>query len=212
MAVDRAELQEQALGVHRRLLAGDPTASADAAALLLYPLVKRLNARWPLLKRTDACYDAAVEVVSMYLVAPARYDQSRSSLLGWLTMQAHGDLRNDHASPSKRFERSWLVESCLPADPDTGQPPTVGGTVTFDVLPDVGGSQLFQTVREAFPDIRDRQLIWLMCVEGSRSTAEAARVLGLGGLPPPRLTAEVKRHKDRVMRRLRRLGLDDHNE
>lgn len=212
MAVDRAELQQQALGIHRCLLAGDPTASADAATLLLDPLVNGLKARWPLLARTDACYDAAVEVVSMYLVAPARYDPSRSSLLGWLTMQAHGDLCNDHASPSKRFERSWLVESSLAADPDTGQPPTVGDTVTFDVLPDVGGSQLFQTVRDAFPDIRDRQLIWLICVEGSRSTEEAARVLGLEDLPPPHLTAEVRRHKDRVMQRLRRLGLDDHNE
>jgi len=212
MPVDRAGLQEQALGVHRRLLAGDPTASADAATLLLDPLVNRLNARWPLLAQTDACYDVAVEVVSMYLVAPTRYDPVRSSLLGWLTMQAHGDLLNDHASPSKRFERSWLVESCLPADPDTRQPPTVGDIATFDVLPDVDGSQLFHTVREAFPDIRDRQLIWLMCVEGSRSTEEAARVLGLDGLPSPGLTAEVRRHKDRVMRRLRRLGLDDRNE
>jgi len=128
-------------------------------------------------------------------------------------MQAHGDLTNDYASRPKRFERTWLVESALRVDPDTGEPPRVGDEVaSFDSLPDVDGSLVLAAVREAFPDSRDRQLIWLMCIEGSRSSEEAARVLGLEGLTPAQRTAEVKRQKDRVMRRLRRLGLDNRHE
>lgn len=126
MAVGAAELQQQALGVHQRLLSGDPTASAEAADLLLDPLVARLNGRWPGLAHTDACHDAAVEVLVTYLADPARYNPLQASLVGWLVMQAHGDLKNDHASRPKRFERAWLVESALPPDSDTSEPPTVG--------------------------------------------------------------------------------------
>lgn len=213
MALGGAELQQQALSVHRRLLSGDPTAPADAAELLLDPLVARLNGRWPGLAHTDACHDAAVEVLVMYLVDPNRYDPNRASLVGWLVMQAHGDLKNDHASKLRRFERDWLVESELPPDPNTDAPPMVGDQVaSHDTVLAVETSAVFAAVRAAFPDERDRQLIWLTCIEGSRSTDEAARVLGLENLPSAERTAQVKRAKDRVMRRLRRLGLDEKNE
>lgn len=210
MGLGGAELQHQALSVHWRLLSGDPTASADAAELLLDPLVARLNGKWPGLTHTDACHDAAVEVLVMYLTGPHRYDPKRSSLVGWLVMQAHGDLKNAHASRPKRFEREWLVESALPPEPETDAPPTVGDQVaSYDAVPAVDGPSVFAAVRAAFPDERDRQLIWLMCIQGSRSTDEAARVLGLEGLVPVERTTQVRRHKDRVMRRLRRLGLDE---
>lgn len=212
MAESGAELQRHALTVHQRLLRGDPTASADAAELLLDPVVARLQRKWPGIAHTDACYDAAVDVLIVYLNDPTRYQPTRSSLAGWLVMQAHCDLLNDQASRPKQFERLWLVESALPVNPSSGEMPTVGDQVpSLDALPEVDGSLVLAAVREAFPDERDRQLIWLMCIEGSRSTEEAARVLGLSGLPTEQ-RAEVKRHKDRIMRRLRRLGLDDRDE
>jgi RNA polymerase sigma-70 factor, ECF subfamily len=208
-----AKLQEQALEVHKRLLDGDPTASLDATDLLLDPLVKRLRARWPGLPYAEACEDAAVEVFVTYLQAPDRYDPTRSALLTWLTMQAHGDLLNDHASPQKAFERAWLVESALSPDSDVGDAPVLGDqNPWFDAVPSHNASAVLAAIREAFPEERDRWLIWLVCVEGSRSTDEAAAVLGLMDLPPAARTKEVRRHKDRVMRRLRRLGLDKHDE
>ena len=116
--VDGAELQQRALDTHQRLLRRDPAASLDAADLLLDPLVKRLRTKWPGVTYLDACYDAAVEVIVTYLEAPDRYDPARSALLTWLSMQAHGDLLNDYASPQKAFERDWLVESALSREPD----------------------------------------------------------------------------------------------
>ena len=213
MAASEAELRQQALDVHQRLLHGDPTASADAAELLLDQVVARLQRKWPGLASTDACHDAAIDVLVMYFADPSRYQPAQSSLVGWLVMQAHGDLLNDHASKPKRFERLWLVESALPVDPSTGETPRIGDQIpSLDALPDVDGSIVLAAVRDAFPNERDRQLIWLMCIEGSHSTEEAAKVLGLAGLSPAERTAEVKRHKDRVMRRLRRLGLDERDE
>jgi hypothetical protein len=128
-------------------------------------------------------------------------------------MQAHRDLINDYDSRPKRFERLWLVESALPVDPSTGETPRLGEQVpSFDTVPEIDGSTVLAAVRQAFPDERDRRLIWLMCIEGSHATEEAAEVLGLTGLPPAERTAEVKRRKDRIMRRLRRLGLDKRDE
>lgn len=208
MAASDAELWLEALDVHQRLLQGDPIASADAAELLLDPVVARLKRKWPGPAYSDACHDAAVDVLVMYFTDPSRYQPAQSSLVGWLVMQAHGDLLNDYASKPKQFERLWLVESALPVDPNTGEAPRVGDQVpSFDSLPEVDGSAVLAAVRDAFPNECDRQLIWLMCIEGSHSTEEAAKVLGLGGLSSAERTAEVKRHKDRVMRRLRRLGI-----
>jgi RNA polymerase sigma-70 factor (ECF subfamily) len=213
MATSWADLRQQTLEVHQRLLHGDPTASADAAELLLDPVVARLQRKWPGLAHTDACHDAATDVLVVYLADPSRYQPTQSSLVGWLVMQAHGDLLNDHASKPKQFERMWLAESAMPVDPSTGETPQLGDQApSFDTLPEVNGSTVLAAVRDAFPNERDRQLIWLMCIEGSHSTEEAAKVLGLAGLSPTDRAAEVKRHKDRIMRRLRRLRLDDHDE
>lgn len=207
-------LQQQALDLHQRLLNGDPTASLDAAELLLDPLVSRLRAKWPSQNYIDACHDAATEVIVIYLQAPRRYDPARSALLTWLTMQAHGDLLNAYASPQKKFERDWTVESDLSRnDSDGGAEVKLGDQVAWlDAVPTLDGSRVLASVRAAFPEERDRRLIWLMCIDGVHATDEAAAVLDLMQLPPPERAAAVKRHKDRVMRRLRRLGLDESNE
>ncbi len=116
MAASGSELQLQALLVQQRLLRGDPVAPADAAELLLDPVVAHLQYKWPDIAYTDACRDAAVDVLVTYLADPSRYLPNQSSLVGWLVMQAHRDLINDYDSRPKRFERLWLVESALPVN------------------------------------------------------------------------------------------------
>lgn len=208
------QLQQQALEIHQRLLSGDPTASLDAAELLLDPLVNRLRGKWPGHSYIEACHDGATEVIVVYLAAPDRYDPTRSALLTWLTMQAHGDLLNDYKSPQKKFERNWIVESALSGDaPGAETAARLGDQVpSFDVVPSLDVSAVLAAVRDAFPDERDRRLIWLMCIDDVHSTDDAAAVLDLMEVPADERPAAVKRHKDRVMHRLRRLGLDKHDE
>ena len=199
--------------IHQRLLSGDPSASLDAAELLLYPSSTGCAANGRE-QYVDACRDAATEVMVIYLGAPDRYDPRRSALLTWLTMQAHGDLLNDYKSPQKKFERSWLVESALsPDDPEPDTSVRLGDRVPWlDAVPSLDASAALLTIRDAFPDERDRRLIWLTCVEQRHSTDDAAAVLGLMELPQGERAAAVKRNKDRVMRRLRRLRLDRNDE
>lgn len=205
MAEAAAGLQEQALEVHQRLLLDAPTAALDATELLLAPLTRRLRAKWPQLDR-DATHDAATEVLVQYLQAPARYDPTRASLLGWLLLQAHRDLINEYNGKQKSFERAWLVESDLPADRATGEPAQLDDHLPpTEIEPRLGPSRFLSAIRDALPDERDRQLLWAIADEGSRGTDEAAEILGLTHLPPAERTAEVRKNKDRIMKRLRRL-------
>lgn len=207
-------MQQRALVIHQRLLDGDPTASPDAADLLLDPLVRRLRTKWPRPDFAEACHDAAVEVVVAYLSAPDRYDPTRSLLLTWLALQANGDLINAYDSRQKRFERAWIVESALShIEPEGEASPTLGDQIPWlDSVPSLDASAVLTAVRDAFPDESDRRLIWLICVENEHSTDAAAAVLGLAELHPDERTAAVKRRKDRVMRRLRRMRLETYDE
>lgn len=207
MASHGIRLQEQALEIHQRLLLGDPTASLDATELLLAPLIARLQARWPTLDY-DTRYDAATEVLVQYLQAPTRYDAARASVLGWLTMQAHGDLTNAYHSKQRRFEQSWIVESDLPTSPTSGEPRLDDYLPSIEMNPHLDRSRFLADLRDAFPDERDRRLLWHIVVDGSRSTDEAAEILGLTHLPAIERAAEVRKNKDRIMKRLRRLDLD----
>lgn len=207
MAEYQAGLQVRALEIHQRLLQGDPVAPLDATKLLLGPLIGRLRARWPTHDH-DTRYDAATEVLVQYLQAPARYDPAKASMLGWLTMQAHGDLSNAYRSKQKRFEQAWVVESGLPANPTSGEPARLEDYLPpTEATPQLDPSRLLKAISQAFPDERDLRLLWHVVVEGSRSTDEAAEILGLTHLPPDERTAEVRKNKDRIMRRLRRLNL-----
>lgn len=212
--VTGVQLQQQALGIHQRLLSGDPTASLDMAELLLDALVNRLRGRWPGQSYAEACHDAATEVIVIYLGAPDRYDPKRSALLTWLTMQAHGDLLNHYKSPQKKFERRWLVESAVSRDdPESDRSVRLGDRVPWlDAVPGLDAPAALAAIRDAFPDERDRRLIWLTCVDEVHSTEDAASVLGLVELPERERASAVKRHKDRVMKRLRRLRLDNNDE
>lgn len=196
------------MAIHRRLLLDDPTATLDATELLLAPLTTRLRAKWPNIDR-NACHDAATEVFVQYLQASSRYDPSRSSILGWLTLQAHRDLINEHESKQKAFERRWAVESALPTLPGTDEPTKLEYYLpSTEATPYFGPSAVLKAIREALPDEKDRRLLWLVGDGGSRSTDEAAEILGLMYMPLAERTAEVRKNKDRIMRRLRRLGLD----
>ncbi|MGI8336756.1 hypothetical protein ACRYCC_43015 [Actinomadura scrupuli] len=213
MERNESPIQGRAVALHHRLLAGDVTASSELFELLGDRLVARLKARWPRLAGTDALHDASVDALIGYLQAPDRYDPTRAALLSWLELAAHRDLANDHASPRRTFERAWLVESALSAELGTGEGPLLEERLAVrDVHPVEESSGVLSRIREAFPDAVDRELIFLYCIEGERSTKAAAEVLGIGGLPPGEQASEVKRHKDRILHKLRRMGLGEQGE
>jgi RNA polymerase sigma-70 factor (ECF subfamily) len=203
MAHGDGSIQERVCALHQRLLAGDVTASGELCDLLVDRLESRLQRRWPLISADDI-HDAVVDVVVAYLQDPSRYDPSRASLSGWLELQAHRDLVNVEQRGQRRFDRAVLR---LVTD-NAESSPSASEQEAVDAVPVEVDLGVFARVRAEFPNEIDRRLIYMMFVEGDRSTASAAKVLGIVDLTAEQQALEVKRHKDRISRRLRRIDLD----
>jgi hypothetical protein len=211
-AQDQWELQARALRAHQRRLDGDPVASADLYELLLDPLVRALRRRWPDAFWAEAVEDAAVDALVQHIRAPERYDPGRASLLGWLVWQANADLINVYRSPQRRFERNVEIQSPLRNDTEDAEQSLdmVGGA--SDRYPTLEDSGMWARIRVAFPDRRERELIWRCWVEGERSTEVAAAVLRLTSLPVAEQERQVKNVKDRIKKKLQRMGLADEQD
>jgi RNA polymerase sigma-70 factor (ECF subfamily) len=201
-AVERLREAERAL--HARLLAGDPTAPSDLAAAYLPPLVARLA-------RTNPQADPhlvetiATDVVLATAEHPERYQPDRGSLGNYLHMAARGDLLNAFKRDSRRAARerpmdpvelAALEGNSLQDDADPAE--IVAARESVDPA-------LLALVRDNF-SVRDRQIVELMVVDEVRDTNVYARLLGIEHLPPEQRKREVKRVKDRLIKRLRRLA------
>jgi len=195
---------DRARDLHARLVGGDRVASGDLAELVLPELVDRLGRQWPSLAGADSVHDAAVEVFVAYLREPERYDPSRSNLLSWLQMQAHGDLTNDYRSPKRSFDRRRVA---LMRDGVEGEDfARKLRLVRSDDYPSDVQREALDEALSALDDDRDRRLLALL-LDGDTSTAAAANVLGISHLPDEEQQAEVKRNKDRIKAKVkRRLG------
>ena len=186
--------------VHERLLNNDPTASAECAEEAIRPLTKRLENRYPQLRGSDLLVDAVTDAVFSYLRRPKQYDPTKRGLVGYLSMAAEGDLKNALAKQHRRKERE------LPLD-DVDLEVVAGNRVleTGDSPSEIDLDEIRTGVNALFYDPRDRQLAELV-LEGERSIKLFARILGVENLPIDEQRREVKRHKDRIKKRLERYG------
>jgi len=189
--------------LHRRLLDGDSTASAETAELLLPFVVRSLQSRHPSLDDPHLAETAADDAVLNYLRRPEQYNPSLLPLDRYLIMSARGDLLNllrkeRSAGPPQEVE---VVELDHP-DREYGA----------DVVDDSQGvedqvlilaSPIWPLLEELLPNSADREMA-LLLLENVRDTAEYARVLGVDGLTKEEQEAAVKRHKDRIRKVLRR--------
>jgi DNA-directed RNA polymerase specialized sigma24 family protein len=204
--VARVERQEQD-DLHRRVLNRDPTAKADVFETLLDPLIDSLGYRWPGLRGEDQLRDNAIDSVFNYLAAPERYDPKRCSLLTYLRMDAHNDLINAYRSPAQAVKVVPLPEESHSGVRDGRRLRKVDSAlISTDSYPsDSPLAGLVRQVVDAFPDKHDREIVTLL-MQGQRSTTIYAQVLGLSGLSASEQEKRVNREKDRIRKRLRRIG------
>lgn len=193
MKVER-EVQD---GLHADVCARDPTASSRVFTVLLDPLIDWLSFRWRNERDAERVRDFAIDSIISYLESPERYDPSRASLLTYLRLDAHGDLLNDHDQRQRQRERQADAFVELAAEARNSSP---------DEYPSERErpEMTLAHVRQALPDERDRRAV-LLLMEQERSTEVFAEVWGLAGLGAEEQAAEVKRNKDRIKARLRRL-------
>jgi hypothetical protein len=168
----------------------DRSASGAFAAAWLPCLIAFLTRRG-LTADAALVEEAAGTAVVDFLKAPDRFDPARRSLEGYLQMAAEGDLRNAIARERRHRDGQIPVElDQLPGKECEDEQPR------FEEFPEL------VAVRESLSEA-DRAVFDLMRA-GVRETAAYVPLVGAGHLSADEQAAEVKRHKERILRRFQR--------
>jgi hypothetical protein len=198
---------DELLVLHQALVEGD----ADAPAVLaekLVPIVRtKLGSLNTKLTDPQIVESAIGQSVATYLKWPERYDPSRGPLARYLAMDAAGDVKNELEKRSPEIAHDEVVEKMLVELGFHDRNSTVEGEALdavdpFD-LPQAQVDAARQLLRQL--SARDRELAQLV-VDEVRSYAVWANVLGIEHLPLDVQEREVKRQKDRIKKKLERMG------
>ena len=190
--------------IHERLLTEDVTAPAELAEALLEPLLQRLARKYLRLPEPALLYDAVTDALMSYIKRPAQFDPARRTLIGFLVMAADGDLRNALAKEKRRRQKEISLEVV-----ELG---AAGGNSTVDEENSKAENErekLRQVLPRIFEDPKDLAMVELI-FSGERKTTAFVEVLQLRHLPVEQQRREVKRHKDRLKKRLERYGKANH--
>jgi len=192
---------EEELRFHQRLLAGDdPTAFAELAEGIYQELVRHISARAGPFADPALVEEAVGQALLDYNAFPDRYDPQRGSLRAYLVVVAH---RRFLKAQQKERRRSWRNVSLTTDD----------GTDDILEAPDelealiarIRVAEVWPLVEQAFPDPQDRQVL-LLIMNGVREMAAFAKALGITHLSEDEQTQHVNRAKNRIKKRLRRIG------
>ena len=180
----------------RRVCAGDRPAIADFISAALDPLAADLRRRHPEADE-HARLTAAEDAVLALVRNPSIYDPARGTLIAFLRLSAEGDLRNAR-NREARYHRGRESGDSVELAPDRRNTPAED---LADDLPSFDDPDLAAEIA-AFSPV-ERAVFELM-LAGERATAAYAPVLGVGHLPADEQAREVKRAKDRLLKRLQR--------
>ncbi len=198
--------QQAAIAIHQRLLAQDPTAANDLAVAYLEALVIWLGETDPRVAE-DIRVEAAEDAILALIRKPVSYDPELQTLEVYLRMSARGDLRN-RLRREQRHNKGRMALTTVELSPDAGK---YLGRTDDPSLP-LRVAEEKRGIAEAIPDpVRrglsetDRRALELI-LQRERRTSVYAELYGLLHLPAKEQRGEVKRHKDRLKKVLRRAG------
>jgi RNA polymerase sigma-70 factor, ECF subfamily len=185
--------------IFERLRQGDRLAQSDFIVAVLDPLVSHLRV-W----RRDAdehmCLTAAEDAVLSAIRNPAVYNPAKGgNLFAFLRMAAERDLLNV-LEREHRHHRNRENRDCVELAADDRNPPT---EEVADDLPSFDDCAVAAEIA-SFSDL-ERQVFNLM-KDGERQTFMYIPVLGIENLPKEDQAREVKRMKERIIKRLQRAG------
>ena len=200
----KATPQEYAF--HERVLAGEPVAFSQLCEWLYADLVREIGLRAHRGGAGGAVDMALVEeavgqALLDYNDRPGRYDPAQAPLRAYLAMAAYGDYRNGTSKERRHTSRQATLTGDSLAEVEVAD----DRQELEGLLTRISTREWWPHVEEAIGDPVDRQVM-LMVMNGVRSTESYARVLGIGNLPADEQARQVKKAKDRIAKRLRRLG------
>ncbi len=195
--------------IHQRLLEGDPVASSELAVACLGVLVARMKARFPDISDETLIHDAAADAILSYAENPSAYNPAKSGLLTYLTMSARGDLLNALAKERRRRRRESSLELVEQSPHVQNKLQEHTEHTPLEEQISLDGTMyegMLEKVHEAILAPQDQQLL-LLLLDGVRETTPYSVILGIEGLDFREQQRIVKQHKDRLKKRLERLGV-----
>lgn len=194
--------------LHQEVLAGVPDASLRLFDVLQHdlPRVVRLSAGASYSLSDDEVADASADAFMAYLRAPEKFNPELASLQTYLSVIARSLLsrrRQRQARHEAIFDRSVELGPAgvyrEELDPGSGDDPVRSLEAEQD-------RQLAEQYRKELGLSAQEDRVLTLMLDGERSTDVFAEALGLGDLPELERRRLVKRCKDMIDKRLRRLG------
>jgi DNA-directed RNA polymerase specialized sigma24 family protein len=195
-------MSDSDLGLHERLLSGDPTAPAEIAETYLPSLVAYMTSRFPRTGDPHLAETAADDAMLDFLRRPEKYDPTKMDLHRYLRMSARYDLLNLVARQKRQLppEGVRIVELDAPGAEHEVRDDTA---LSVEEQTAILASPVWQQLRAIVPNPTDQEIVLLM-MEDVRPTSQYAAVLGITHLPPKEQARAVKRNKDRLKKWLQR--------
>lgn len=185
--------------IQLRLLGGDPTASSDlfrivhrVLAATIFRQHRAMGIVW------EDAIDLATDAIVEHVMNPARFDPNRSRLATYLTVIARGDALNLAASRANaKKNHSRFVELTVVDRNEYAE----SNLAKFDA------ERIMKDYRNEIIREDGDEVVLRLFLSGEDATEEYARALGLTKLPDNEQRQRVKQRRDRIEKRLQRLGL-----
>lgn len=195
---DRDTLQ----ALHARLLSGDRLVSEAVMRLLLPHLVADVAQGFSQADE-QLIADGVTDALLDYCEHPQQFDAGRGVPLNrYLATAARRNVANLLRGERRRKARERKAGG-RNREADVAQDPAAGNTRQEDLE---RIERRRAAMSEALANPTDREVLGLV-LDGVKEAGAFARILGLAHLPPGEQRKEVRRHKDRITRFLRRKGL-----
>lgn len=194
---------EMGYAFHQRLLQGDVTATAEIAEHFMEQITISLQKRFPQLDDPHMIDEAVTDAILNYFERPEQYIPSKRSLGGYLYMSARGDLLNLLNQEKNEAHQVALTEIVELSDSDSEHGVEVQDDFDLETWVLNQNSPVWQWLPHILPDPIDQEFVLLM-MDGIRETSAYADVLGILDRPSKEQAAIVKRHKDRLKKKLQR--------
>jgi RNA polymerase sigma-70 factor (ECF subfamily) len=194
-----SSLQATALtDLHLRFVEGDRMAVEAIADRVLPVLTTRLRRAFPR-QPIDVLHDALTDAFLDYMTRPRAFDSSSDEALQRRPYQAAW---RNAANSLRSEERRRKRQARYPVKMSVATPPSERMNDPGVSMTKSQANRILEVANTAIE--REALVCWL---SGQRRTSPLARALSLGELSQPEQRREVKRFKDRILKRVARLGL-----
>lgn len=186
--------------INERLLAGEATAPSELVGKMLPYLTESLSRRNPRFRDSELLADAITDALVSYIKTPLQFNPAKLPLKKYLAMSAQRDFQNALAKEKKRRAREFALED-VELLRDVGNKGLRGDPDLLHLGDD--RREILCGLKTRFRDPKDFKMVELI-LGGERATEKFARILDIEDIPLDDQKREVKKHKDRLKKRIER--------